>query len=133
MAAGRGAMLREVKHNKGWWSGGGGGGGGRGVGIQITHVRAQNAVAQSSVSADNDLPTGGLRPARSVHCCLYQSLGILILVGCGLSPSCAALLLPSLPLSEPPGATHPSHSASEPLTNECQSGGLWHFYCRHLP
>lgn len=24
-------------------------------------------------------------------------------------------------------------SALQPLTNECQSGGLWHFYCRHLP
>lgn len=38
-------------------------------------------------------------------------------------------LLPSLlPLApcRPP-------SALESLTNECQSAGLWHFYCRHLP
>lgn len=37
-----------------------------------------------------------------------------------------ALLADLLPPCGPP-------SALEPLTNECQSGGLWHFYCRHLP
>lgn len=100
--------------------------------IQIRHVQL-DMVALSGVSADNSLPTRGLACHRyhlsplihlalSVHCYLYQSLEIIYFQWDVASRP------PYCPLA-PCGTS----SALEPLTNECQSGGLWHFYCRHLP
>lgn len=137
LAGGRGALLGVVKHNKckegevgcalasRWYMH-------VCIGIQMRHVWAGHAGFkrrfnwQQLANHRSCLPPPPPKPSDSSGpISLLLSVSIiknhLFLVGCGLSPSS----LPSCPLR--------ALSASEPLTNECQSGGLWHFYCRHLP
>lgn len=133
LAGGRGALLGVVKHNKCR----GGGLASRWymhvcIGIQMRHVWVGHAGFkrrfnwQQLANHRSCLPPPPPKPSDSSGpISLLLSVSIiknhLFLVGCGLSPSS----VPSCPLR--------ALSASEPLTNECQSGGLWHFYCRHLP